>query len=363
VGEATAVKRRVRKPRILKATGILRYGGRYAASSGYDRFQYVVVTREAAHSAARLPGVALVYTSGATLKRDWSTGVSYAEASANGWLLRDASGSIVRGAQATMVADVGNAGYQHAFVTDAQRLIRTTGVRGVFIDVVLADLRTATSGVVPAKYPTPEAWEAAMVSFVAHVGDALRANGYYVVVNAAKFVRGDPRSNDGTFAREFAAELAPHVSGVAVEYWLQAPSDLSLRGMGSTWRDHWDGWENLMQAVQGEGADFFGIMYGSSHDVQAMRFGRGTFLLDWDGKGGAFIFSLIDQSDPYEPAWVTQLGVPDGNKFPRAGGVWQRRYTHGIVLVNPTKQPSTVLVQGVPRTVAATDTMFLRLRR
>jgi hypothetical protein len=187
----------------LKGIGIFWLGNSYQAASGYDRYEYVVVSRHVARDAARLPGTSLVYTSGTVVQKAWSTGVPFSTARDNGWLLKGADGAYVLGLNGSLVADVGNEDYQRAFAENVSTLLRKSRSDGVFIDNVVADVRIETDGVLPATYPTQRAWEAATLDFVDYVGRALKRRGYYVLVNAVKFVPGDARSDDGRLTRGF----------------------------------------------------------------------------------------------------------------------------------------------------------------
>jgi hypothetical protein len=203
-----------------------------------------------------------------------------------------------------------------------------------------------------------------MVDFVDYVGKDLKRRGYYVLVNAVKFVPHDARSDTGRFTREFWSRLAPSVSGLLMEFWLQNPVDLKTRGLGSEWFQQWPGWQALVSAAQRRGTDFFGLMYGDRTNRRAMRFGRGSFMLDWNGKGGAFLFHVTDGSDPFDTAWVRQLGSPVARKVRRAQGVWQRQYERGVVVVNARSGAVTLRVAGDSRTVGAGDAAFIsRARR
>jgi hypothetical protein len=344
--------------RVLRGTGIFRLGNSYQTASGYDRFEYVVVSRHFARDAARLPGTSLAYTSGTSIQKAWSTGVPFSTARDNGWLLRGADGEYVPGGNGSLVADVGNEDYQRAFAKNVSTLLRTSRSDGVFIDDVVADVRSGTP-VFPPAYSTQKAWEAAMVDFVDYVGRDLKRRGYYVLVNAVKFVPQHARSDTGRLTREFWSRLAPSVSGLLMEFWLQNTVDLKTRGLGPEWFQQWPGWQALVSAAQRRGADFFGLMYGDGTNWRAMRFGRGSFMLDWNGKGGAFVFHVADGSDPFDTAWVRQLGSPVAPKVRRAQGVWQRRYERGVVVVNARSEAVTLRVGGVLRTVRAGDAVFI----
>src|SRR6266487_2888015 len=109
----------------------------------------------------------------------------------------------------------------------------------------------------------------------------------------------------------------------------------------------WHGWQRLVSVAQRAGVDFFGLTYGTRDGLQAMRFGKGSFMLDWNGKGGAFIFETED-GDPYNPAWVADLGRPLRPKVEVQPGVWRRRYERGLVLVNTNTALVTVPIAGTP---------------
>jgi Hypothetical glycosyl hydrolase family 15 len=348
------------KPAPLPGTGVVRFGTTFMAASGYERFSYVLVSRGDARAAARLPGTSLVYMSGTSVPPSWSTGVPYELARTNGWLLKDAGDHyLVNPNYGTYIGDIGNRAYQQAFVAGVTSFLAKTKVDGVFLDDVVASYEALTGDESPALYPNQTAWEAAMTSFVDYVGPALKARGYYVLANAGKFVPGNSNSDTAAYTTEFWQRIAPSVSGLMCEYWLQSPIDLQqIRLIGSQWFQNWTGWQQLVSVAQDAGVDFFGLMKGSGDNVQAMRFGRGSFLLDWNGGGGAFMYSITDRNDPYAQSWVTQFGVPVKPKFERVPGVWQRRYKRGLVVVNATSVPVTLRINGVLQTVAGGDALF-----
>jgi hypothetical protein len=343
---------------------VIRWGDLFHKATTYDRYAYVVVGPGDAHAAARLAGRSLVYASGTSVYPSWLAGVSYREARANGWLLKDASGDDVMNAQyGAYVADVGNPAYQQRFIANELALLRKNGNDGIFLDDVLASAYGLDNSF-PAKYPTHEEWESAMVSFTDAIGDALRAKGYYVLANASAWIPGD--DGDATVARyaRFYRALAPHVSGLSNEYWVQNPSDVALlRATGTHWSQNWDAWHSLLTTTQAAGTDFFGFMHGSTNDIRAMRYGRASFLLDWNGRGGAFIYFMTDSVDPYNATWVKQIGRPIAAKLELAPGVWQRRYDKGVVTLNATASPVTLRVSGHVFTIGPTDALFSRARR
>ena len=63
---------------------------------------------------------------------------------------------------------------------------------------------TITGGKFPAKYPTKEAWADGLASFLAYVGPALKAKGYYVAVNADAYTPNNGSANDGSLHAAWA---------------------------------------------------------------------------------------------------------------------------------------------------------------
>ena len=314
-----------------KGIGAFGLGERFSTLRGYRRYGYVVVDRSHARALAGLPGVSLVYMSGADIAR-FDTGVSRHQAAANGWLLKDASGAF----------------------------LKATRIDGVFIDDVMSDIRSWSGRKeFPAKYPSQGAWESAMASFMAVVGPALRAKGYYVLANADGYVHHDTRSDDGSLTVAWWQRLAPSVSGLMTEYWVQNPNDLGqLRAQGSEWYNQWAGWQRLVSVAQRAHVDFFGFTYGTTGDQHPMRYGKGSFLLDWNHRGGAFVFSTTDKGDPYHPAWASDIGRPLEPKTELSPGVWRRAFSRGVVIVNSTAEPVSVVVDGTSRTVGPVDALI-----
>jgi Hypothetical glycosyl hydrolase family 15 len=348
----------------LEATGVIRWGDLFRKASGYNRYAYVIVGPADARAAARLVGRSLVYTSGTSIYKSWSAGMTYQEALANQWLLKDSSGTYVMNAQyGAFVGDIGDPSYQKRLIANQLALLRKNGNDGVFLDDVLAS-PLGLNGSFPAKYPTHEAWESAMVSFTAALGTALRARGYYVLANATAWIPGDTASQTIDRYPHFYEALAPHVNGLVNEYWMQNPSAVSvLRSTGTDWQQNWDAWHSLLTVTQNAGADFFGLTYGTATNIRAMRYGRASFLLDWNGRGGAFIYFTTDHDDPYHPMWVKQIGRPVTPKLERAPGVWQRTFERGIVTLNTTNTSVTLRVNGNQFTIGPTDALFSRAPR
>lgn len=337
VGTVTAGSR----GRTVAGTGLLRTGVPLSRAPGESRAALLIVSRADASRAAREPGRSLVYFSGTDVNTRWNAGVPYAQARRNGWLLRNTSGGLLvnRSYPSNYVGDVGSPQYQQAWISNVSRFLKAHGDDGVFIDDVLADLEPL-AGVEAAAYPTQQAWAAAQLSFVRAVGTALRARGYYVLVSASGYVPGNLGSDTGATTASWWRQLNPYVSGLMQEYYGETPDGSNrLRSDGAAWTENWNGWQRLVRIAQANGRDFVGLTYGPPGDTRTMQYGKASFLLDWNGRGGAFVYQPTTGGDPWNAAWTQSLGRPTGRKR-AVGSGWLRRYRGGVVLLNPSPSSS-----------------------
>jgi hypothetical protein len=337
-----------RSSRPMPGIAVLRQtSDSWRAASGYRSYSALIVGLALAREAAREPGRSLVYFSGTDVNTEWNTGVPYAEARRRGWLVKDSAGKLLvnRAYPTNYVGDVGSRAYQHAWLENVTRLLRRNGDDGVFIDDAIVDL-APLAGTEAAKYPTAQAWADAELSFIRAVGSGLRSEGFYVLVNASAFVPGSRASNDGSSTVSWWRRLGPYVSGLAAEYF-QETSDghETLRTYGSAWYQSWSGWERLVATAQSMGKDFVGFMYGPADDARRMTYGKASFLIDWNGGGGAFVYQPTDGHDPWNGAWTSDIGRPEAPKR-RVGTAWLRTYSGGVAIVNPDSSRAQRLELG-----------------
>jgi putative glycosyl hydrolase-like family 15 (GHL15) protein len=343
-------ERVVLPPPATRGIAISRLGSSYSRTQNYDRYGYVIVGVGDATAAGTLSTKSLVYMSGTSVQPRFFTGVTYDEARSENWLLKDSAGNYLMNEQyEARIADIGNPAYQKRWANNVARFLSRHGNDGVFIDDVVVDVGQLTDNTYPAEYPTPQAWQNAELSFIRYVGRALKSQGFYVLASASGRIRGDVRSDSAELTKRFWRSLAPFVSGLYSEYWLQLPTDSStLRAAGSAnWQQWWGQWQSLVGVAQSANVDFFAEMYGTSASTSVMRYGRASFLLDWDGKGGAFLY-IPDEgtTDPWNPEWTLEVGRPARRKY-RVGVGWRRDYTAGVTLVNPSPTtPQTFSLDG-----------------
>jgi hypothetical protein len=84
-------------------------------------------------------------------------------------------------------------------------------------------------------------------------------------------------------------------------------------------------------------SDVFLNTFANPTDYRTIRYGLASALLD----NGYFLH--IPLSGMMQPNWVDDYGAPIGDAAeapptgPAQNGIWMRRYSNGLVLVNPSK--------------------------
>jgi hypothetical protein len=332
-------------PAVHAGTGIMRLGDTFQPGLAYRGYDYLIVGYSDVRAAASKLPKALVYKAAAEVtsspNRDLGlsiSGVSYSEAAAHGLLLTDASGHLLS-AHGDAVGDIGSPDFQRRWVHNVLGLLTSRHGDGVFIDNVLCSVRGLTGGAVPAKYPTDAAWANAQVSFMAYVGKALHAKGKYVAANIYCSGPDNGSGNDAWLQR-----IAPYVDGEMVENFEQNPdnhSQLFFDSPTTSWMGNWLGKLNAIRTAQRAGKDAFALTWGSRSDIRAMTYGRASFLLVWNGKGGGFFYNTDDGSDPTNTAWTRPIGKPLA-PMRKVGPAYVRPYSGGYVVVNPSLGTATV---------------------
>jgi Hypothetical glycosyl hydrolase family 15 len=345
-------------PRVPASRGIgaLRLGDTYRPGAQDARYDFVIVGYGDVYAAARSRAGILVYKAGAEVKPSPNqdrgaadSGVPYAEASARGWLLKDAAGKDVQSAGDAWLGDVGSKAYQQAWLANVSGYLLRHHAEGVFIDNVVCTLSDLTGGHMPARYPTSAAWAEAQASFIAYVGPRMKAMGLYVAINA--YCEGP---DNGSANNAWWARLAPSVSAEATEFFEQNsnnPTQPYFDSPSTSWLGNWQGKLNIVRAAQNHGANAFAITWGTRDNTTLMTYARASYLLVWNGRGGGFVYSTTDGSDPWNTAWTASIGKPV-RSMQRSGAVYFRRYTQGYVVVNPSQSPATASLPAGLRTLA-----------
>jgi hypothetical protein len=291
-----------------------------------------------------------------------SFGVNYCYAAQShpDWFLTDAGGRRLTYTDypSYSMMDIGNAAYQQTWAANALNAAKADGFDGVYMDDVNTHPGHGMDGKVAAY--ADQAYGQAMSSFVASVGDRLRAGGLLAFAN----VSADPWT---TWQRSDALAMAAHLTGVNREHYSRwgdicGPFSERFNTTANNGTPPIDVELSYDRAIQATGAYLMGIDYGyspaTSSDVATMTYGRAMFLLAWDGRAGSsYIFRPCGGVDPANPAWMTDLGAPSEAATQLADGVYERRYSAGLVLLNPSRTSSADV--PVPAGYAASGTVTL----
>jgi hypothetical protein len=263
-----------------------------------------------------------------------ATGVSYRQAAANGWLLRNRSGRpfTFQGYSSLYATDVGLRAYQLAWASNVLSELRADPWDGVFIDDINPTIRFHYCVSCVARYPTDAAYSRAMRSFVETVGSRVIAAGRLAIANIGSWPG-------------YTSTVDPWLN------WLSGAMDENFVKWGDKARTGYAGpgtWATQLGEVKttvGRGKLFIGITKSSAGDARAAIFGYATELLAADGDA---VFTLGSDGDgSWFPQYAYDIGMPLGAEHAMAGGVHVRRFTRGIVLVNPTYAAATVRLPGV----------------
>jgi hypothetical protein len=342
------------KPPPVRGTGIgvVRFDFNLPKTWLTRQYSYVVVGPSEVDRVKRFRGLALIYKAAMSLDTQCAssdkcpTGVTYREAISNGWVLKSSSGrEIARGVD--RLGDVGHRGFQNRWLKNVSKFLRVHHARGVFIDEASANVDLWTHGVFPAKYPANQDWEDAMARFISYVGPRLKKQGFYVLLSTLKYIAGDPSTEDGTLDVKWWHRIGKDVSGLCREWWQQNPNPPygPYTNNPGKWTGHWPGWLRLATAAQSMRRDFFGIQWGNSSDLPLLRYGRASFLLVWNGRGGAYLFAARDRVGPTSTDWAVDVGQPRGRRQ-KVGVGWKRKFSRGIVVLNPSEATSQRFALG-----------------
>lgn len=265
-------------------------------------------------------------------------GVSYTQALTQhpNWLLRDRAGQPIRcaGFPYLWAMDVGNPGFQRAWAAEVAGELESEGWDGVFIDNVNPTIRYYHDPADVASYPNDAAYSAAVTAALAQIVPTIHAAGKLAMANIGSWPSYPAvgarwlRRLDGAMDERFTKFTA-------------AP------GRGYRSSGEWHTELSILRQSQREGKWFMGIAQSSDGDVQAERFGWATMLL---GSGGHATFALQDDANYGVETWFSDyeapIGHPLGAVLQRRSGMELRRFSHGLVLVNPTARRHTLRLDG-----------------
>ena len=254
-----------------------------------------------------------------------STGVATQDAAANpDWYLKNTSGNrfTFRHYDWMWAADVGNPGFQQKWADNVLAEVNAKGWDGVFMDDVNPSIEYHYDVASVAKYPTDAAYQAATGSALAAIGAALPRPGKLVIPNFG-FWKDYP---------DVISSWLRHVDGGMNEMFVKVGSDArrlrQRRGVG-----------DAAAVDQGRAV---GRQDLPRHLALAQRRRRGRPLrLRDDAAGRRRRRALRDARRLRQRELVPGVRLRDRERRRRAetrdaSGVHRRRFSNGLVLVNPT---------------------------
>jgi hypothetical protein len=297
--------------------GLAKFGASLTGFANLDKYGLVIVSGDGVPQARTLTNArTLIYTNASGLHSEYTEGLSYTTASANGCILGRASNGIyvVDHTKATC-----NQLEADAIVTYA----KSVGLKGVFLDDTIPQN--------PYGLTTPAGWENGMVSFVHLVHQGLTAAGLYLLTNSNAF--NDPslgNGDNGSGDLAWAKLLAP--DGVMTESWQETrDGTYRLRTSGTSWYQNWDGWQAFEKGVLAAGMDFVGLSYNAN-----AAYGYASMLLNDNGHA-YYIHANPDGSDPWSTTWTKNEGAAVD-----PAGTNPRRFQNGTATVSSTSATASL---------------------
>jgi hypothetical protein len=264
----------------------------------------------------------------------YATGVSYRQASANGWLLKNTSGQpfTFQGENWLYATDIGSTAYQSAWAANVIAKLDAGPWDGVFLDDVNPTIAYHYCVSCVAKYPSDATYSAAMGSFVAAVGPQIQAAGKLAVANIGSW------SGFGSTVDPWLQSLSGAMDEQFLKWGTTAGAGYAAP---ATWRTQLQ----ELALTQSEHKLFLGVTHSAAGDEQAALYGYATELLA--GEGDASFSLAADYTNAtWFPEYDYALGAPTGAYSVTSSGVYQRTFADGLALVNPTGSSQTVTLGG-----------------
>jgi Hypothetical glycosyl hydrolase family 15 len=261
---------------------------------------------------------------------NYSSGVSYQQAVANGWLLRNTSGSpfTFQNYPWLWAANVGSTTYQHAWASNVIAQLQAAPWDGVLLDDVNPTIQYHYCVTCVAAYPSDTRYAGAMQRFVEYVGPQLRDAGKLAIANLGSW------------------SAYPSVVDPWLKY-LSGAMDEEFVKWGEQPRSGYAGpgtWATQLQELKdtvNAGKLFIGITHSSNRDEHAAVYGFATELLAGNGKA-EFAMTGDYSGEPWFPEYDYNLGSAAGAYDKKSSGVYERSFRNGLVVVNPTLSKVTV---------------------
>jgi|HubBroStandDraft_6_1064221.scaffolds.fasta_scaffold131511_2 hypothetical protein len=252
------------------------------------------------------------------------------------WLLRTRTGQPIRcrGYSYLWAMNIGNRGFQRAWTAEVVHELVSQGWSGVFMDNVDPTIRYYHDPANVAQYPTDAAYTAATTSALAYAAPRIHAAGKLVMANIGSWPNYEATG----------MHWLKYLDGAMDEHFVKY-TDTPGQGYRSTaeWRTELA----ILQQSQREGKWFIGLTESTEGDTAAARYGWASMLL---GDAGRATFALQNDTrygvETWFPDYDAPLGTARGAAREEPSGVYGRRFSNGLVLVNPTTATHVVELGG-----------------
>jgi Hypothetical glycosyl hydrolase family 15 len=267
-----------------------------------------------------------------------ASGVNYAEATTAHpeWFLKNSSGERLTFEDFSWLwaADVGNPEYQRLWAANVVRLLNSGPWDGVMIDDTNTTNRYHFNPISKVtKYPTDAAYQKAVRSMLEYVGPAIQAAGKLAIPNMGSW------SEYPSVVKEWL----PYVSGGEDEMFVKWSK---TAGQGYRGAREWETQLGEVAAAEAMGKRFVAITQAEPSDTEGARYGWATTLL----AGNGHTFYMASNGHLGEETWLgdyaVELGTPTSNATALGNGAWQRYFSNGLVVVNPTSSTVSVNFGG-----------------
>jgi hypothetical protein len=263
-----------------------------------------------------------------------SSGVNFAEANTAhpDWFLKGTGGERLAFEDYGYLwaADVGNPEYQRLWAANVVRLLASGPWDGVMMDDTNTTNRYHFNSVSKvAQYPTDAAYQKAVRSMLAYVGPAIQTAGKLAIPNMGSWSEYP----------DVVKEWLPFVSGGMDEMFVKWSKSA---GQGYRGGHEWEEQVGEIAATEAMGKHFIAITQAEPGDTQGARYGWASTLL----AGNGHTVFMASNGHPGEETWLAdyeaELGTATASAAPVGNGAWQRPFTNGLVVVNPTTSSVSV---------------------
>jgi len=222
--------------------------------------------------------------------------------------------------------DVGNPAYQDAWAGNVLAELERYGWDGVAIDNAnIEHGHFYFPGKQMQEYPSTASYQAATRSFLARVGPRLKGEGFLVVPNI--------QSHPVIATPALWADWTQFTSGGLQQHWMRWDNGSNFGG------SYWLQLQETFELMQRQGKLFLTGTPAPPEDVQAMRWGRASFLLGWNGGQAGF------GAGNWHPEWTIEIGIPSGPRY-QVGTAWRRDYTGGTAIANISDRQTQTVALG-----------------